>query len=147
MRYFWVFVLLIANTAGIIGPMFDFWKGPAFRTGRTIVYLSSAGASFLPVVLHLLKHGHDHLPRSGDNPALTYVGFMLLQYILGAIVYASRFPERLAPGWFDLLGHSHQLWHLIVISATVTLYHGIVHLIVWRLENENMCHELLQPNH
>lgn len=37
--------------------------------------------------------------------SLTFVGGTLL---------ASRFPERLAPGVFDIVGHSHQLMHITV---------------------------------
>jgi adiponectin receptor len=64
---------------------------------------------------------------------------MLLQYVLGAVVYCTRFPESLFPGKFDYIGHSHQLWHLLVVSATMTLYKAITGLIIWRIENETMC--------
>ena len=33
-------------------------------------------------------------------------------YLLGALLFATRFPERLAPGRFDYWGQSHQIHHL-----------------------------------
>jgi adiponectin receptor len=112
--------------------------------------MASAAASFLPALYYILKYGTVHLPHVYDNPAFLNLGFMLLQYFLGGLVYASRFPEwlfftkiSLSPGRFDYIGHSHQLWHILVLSATMTLYNAINGLIIWRLENENMCHALI----
>jgi adiponectin receptor len=42
---------------------------------------------------------------------------MFGNYFLGYITFTARFPERLAPGLFDILGHSHQWWHLFVWNA------------------------------
>merc|ERR1712232_166744 len=39
---------------------------------------------------------------------------------LAAMFYTQYIPERFAPGWFDLVGNSHQLWHVAVyISAAL----------------------------
>lgn len=32
-------------------------------------------------------------------------------YIVGAVIYGSRFPERFAKGKFDYIGNSHNIWH------------------------------------
>lgn len=42
-------------------------------------------------------------------------------YIFGAVLYASRFPERMGPaGRFDIWGSSHQIFHLCVLLAAGT---------------------------
>ena len=33
-------------------------------------------------------------------------------YVVGALALASKLPERLSPGTFDYVGHSHQIMHL-----------------------------------
>jgi len=38
-------------------------------------------------------------------------------YIGGAVLYATRVPERCKPGAFDIVGHSHQIFHVCVIVA------------------------------
>ncbi|NXH81606.1 MPRGB protein, partial [Edolisoma coerulescens] len=38
--------------------------------------------------------------------------------LLTLLILTSRLPERLAPGAFDLLGHSHQLFHICGILGT-----------------------------
>lgn len=44
--------------------------------------------------------------------------------IFGAFAYALHVPERLAPGRFDIVGHSHQWLHICGILATHEQMHG-----------------------
>jgi predicted membrane channel-forming protein YqfA (hemolysin III family) len=39
--------------------------------------------------------------------------------ITAAFLYASHFPERLKPGHFDIVGHSHQLFHVATILGVM----------------------------
>ena len=56
---------------------------------------------------------------------------MFGNYCLGFLFFMARFPERLAPwGLFDILGHSHQWWHLFVFNA------GRVWLLAMLEQNE-----------
>ncbi|KAK6538749.1 hypothetical protein TWF694_010322 [Orbilia ellipsospora] len=36
-------------------------------------------------------------------------------YIVGALLYAARVPERWKPGKFDIIGASHQIFHILVL--------------------------------
>ncbi|XP_055990830.1 membrane progestin receptor gamma [Sorex fumeus] len=38
--------------------------------------------------------------------------------LLASFFYSAHLPERLAPGRFDYIGHSHQLFHVCVVMAT-----------------------------
>lgn len=51
---------------------------------------------------------------------------------LGAVTYACRIPERWYPGKFDIMGHSHQLWHAAVVLAAWVHYLAIMILLQWR---------------
>lgn len=53
-------------------------------------------------------------------------------YAAGVVVYAARVPERWLPGGFDLVGHSHQLFHLLVIAGAYTHYLGGLVYLKWR---------------
>jgi len=37
----------------------------------------------------------------------------------------ARFPERLAPGSFDIWGSSHQIFHVFVVLAAVSHMYGM----------------------
>nr|XP_002125627.4 membrane progestin receptor gamma-A-like [Ciona intestinalis] len=36
---------------------------------------------------------------------------------LSATVNGLRFPERILPGWFDIVGHSHQIFHVLIAGG------------------------------
>jgi adiponectin receptor len=40
-----------------------------------------------------------------------------LVYIGGALIYGFRIPEKLFPSKFDLIGASHQIFHIAVIGG------------------------------
>ena len=50
---------------------------------------------------------------------------MALFYLVGAAIYASRVPERFAPGKFDLIGHSHQIFHVLGVLGSLFVYLGL----------------------
>lgn len=41
-------------------------------------------------------------------------------------ISASRVPEKWYPGRFDLIGASHQLFHIAVVLAVVAHYMGVL---------------------
>ena len=55
-----------------------------------------------------------------------------LLLILGAVFYATRAPESIKPGKFDIWGCSHQIFHVLVVPARS------VHAIgIWRAFDYN----------
>nr|XP_033707800.1 membrane progestin receptor gamma isoform X3 [Tursiops truncatus] len=104
---------------------------------------SSARASLLPVFLEVQKprlckmlrvlafaypYTWDSLPifsrlflfpgESAQNEATLYHQKHMAVTLLASFLYSAHLPERLAPGRFDYIGHSHQLFHVCVILAT-----------------------------
>lgn len=45
-------------------------------------------------------------------------GYHLLCALLSGFLFAARLPERLAPGRFDYIGHSHQLFHICAVCSS-----------------------------
>ena len=43
-------------------------------------------------------------------------------YIVGAGLYVARVPERFAPGRFDFVGSSHQIFHVLILCAAAAHY-------------------------
>ena len=46
-------------------------------------------------------------------------------YALGFVFFATRAPERFAPGLFDIVAQSHQFWHLLVLSGALEYLHAL----------------------
>jgi adiponectin receptor len=144
-RNFWIACLVLVNSVGIVAPYFPNWSKDEYRVRRALVYLCSSFVSVFPILSYFMIKGFTHIPRKEDNPAFFYLIVMTMQYLAGVFFYCSRFPERffyilirLSPGMFDFFGHSHQIWHLFVFTASIYLYKSLTFLIIWKLENE-MC--------
>lgn len=92
-------------------------------TWVTAVIFVLAGLSALPGCLHLIYIADSRVLMTFDIwPWLT--GGAL--YILGAIVYAKRWPECIANGKFDYLGNSHNIFHVCILLAALMHWYGSV---------------------
>jgi adiponectin receptor len=54
------------------------------------------------------------------------VGLTLLFDIIGAVVYATQFPERWWRRRFDIFGASHQLMHSAIVFAALAWLSGTI---------------------
>ncbi|XP_004451097.1 membrane progestin receptor gamma [Dasypus novemcinctus] len=64
--------------------------------------------------------------ESVGNEACLYHQKHMAMTLLASFFYSAHLPERLAPGRFDYIGHSHQLFHVCVILATHMQMEAIV---------------------
>ncbi|CDK24563.1 unnamed protein product [Kuraishia capsulata CBS 1993] len=86
----------------------------SWRPFRAAMFIVFGLSSVLPLGYSVVRYGFDQTRRrAGLSWAITE-GAM---YIGGAIIYALRIPERFAPGKFDVFGHSHQIFHVLVVGA------------------------------
>ncbi|AQL05121.1 hemolysin-III family protein [Zea mays] len=103
-------------------------SSPRLRHLRAGLFVSMAFSGVLPA-LHALwlnwAHRECHL-------ALALELLMGLVYAAGAGFYVTRVPERWSPGRFDCVGHSHQIFHLLVLVGALTHYAATAILIDWR---------------
>ncbi|KAH7922778.1 HlyIII-domain-containing protein [Leucogyrophana mollusca] len=89
---------------------------PTHRGARTGVFIGLGLSAVVPVTHLLISHGVAKLlSEMGFGWLLTSGGL----YITGALIYAGRLPERLAPGKFDFILASHQIFHLFVVLAAL----------------------------
>ncbi|PYH40596.1 hemolysin III family protein [Aspergillus saccharolyticus JOP 1030-1] len=109
----WAIVLVtgIVTVVLISNPLL---KTPRWRKVKVGAFVIFGALSSIP-----LLHG---VQRYGLRYMLQYSGmyWYLLElslYGIGVSLYASRIPERLAPGRFDIWGSSHQIFHLAILGA------------------------------
>eukprot|EP00834_Sanchytrium_tribonematis_P006806 NODE_539_length_6273_cov_0.700194.p2 type:complete len:308 gc:universal NODE_539_length_6273_cov_0.700194:4916-3993(-) len=130
MQYIWQTLLIITSFVGIFGPFFD--KFANHPTLRTICYIISGTFSGLPVGIHIFTH---YSVPFHDDGIFFFIG-MLVCYVGGAAIYVYQVPERFAPGRFDYLFHSHQIWHVFVFVASVMFYCSSLDMMMWREQNQ-----------
>ncbi len=66
-------------------------------------------------------------------PVLWPLFLMGALYITGALLYAMHIPERWFRGKLNYFGHSHFLFHMFVVAASLTHLWNVHRLIDWRL--------------
>ncbi|XP_071075864.1 membrane progestin receptor delta isoform X4 [Desmodus rotundus] len=71
-----------------------------------------------PVLLLPLGLCWDRGHSCGQEALSTNHGYHLLCALLTGFLFTSHLPERLAPGRFDYIGHSHQLFHICAVLGT-----------------------------
>ena len=102
----------------------------SYRPLRFAVFVSFGFYGAVPTVQLFLEKGL-------VEPYFTFlVGLVMMAVIYtgGALLYVLRIPERFSPGYFDVWGHSHQLFHICVIAAALVHYHTLVTMIKRCLE-------------
>ncbi|EQC36196.1 hypothetical protein SDRG_06307 [Saprolegnia diclina VS20] len=119
-----VSVLAIGSFAASLIPAFG--KYPSVRSA---VFLSMGFFGVVPIAHLIFEFGlmDDHV-QIVLKPLLAMGGL----YVLGAVFYGTRFPERLYPGTFDVWFSSHQLWHICVVLAALVHYVSAMQHYEWR---------------
>uniref|UniRef100_A0A0E0G2I1 Uncharacterized protein n=1 Tax=Oryza nivara TaxID=4536 RepID=A0A0E0G2I1_ORYNI len=103
-------------------------SSPRFRRLRAALFLAMGLSGVVPA-LHALWLNWGH---AACYLALSLEVAMGLAYAAGAWFYVSRVPEKWRPGVFDVVGHSHQIFHVLVLVGAVTHYVAVDVLLNWR---------------
>ena len=95
-----------------------FFYREAWRITRITLFVVLGALGAVPLVHCLFYHNFS----SAMTDLWAKVGLSCALYLLGAYIYAKRFPECLWPRLVvatspAFLGASHQLWHLCVVAA------------------------------
>uniref|UniRef100_A0A7I4YIS6 Progestin and adipoQ receptor family member 3 n=2 Tax=Haemonchus contortus TaxID=6289 RepID=A0A7I4YIS6_HAECO len=104
-----------------------------------IIYTSIIIFGFCPTTHWVYLHGglaNDHVANWLVDIFILY-GLMALAFFF----YVTLIPERLCPGAFDLVGCSHQWWHIFILSAMVFWQRAGVDLLGFYRMNESSCRD------
>ncbi|PWN52951.1 HlyIII-domain-containing protein [Violaceomyces palustris] len=95
---------------------------PAYRPYRTLVFLALGTSAVFPTGHVLSVYGYETV---AETMGLRYLLLSGTLYVIGAVLYMSRVPERLSPGRFDMIGSSHQIFHMFILAAAASHYISI----------------------
>jgi len=83
-----------------------------------------------------------HWVVMNDGISSTVVQVMLpkiiIMYTICGIAfffYVTKFPERLWPGFLDIVGHSHQWWHVFIFFALIYWHNTGVEFALFRIRH------------
>ncbi|XP_034665043.1 adiponectin receptor protein isoform X2 [Drosophila subobscura] len=123
-------VVSVLGVLSIVVSLWDKFSEPALRPLRAGVFMSFGLSGVIPAIHYSIMEGwFSQMSRA----SLGWLILMGLLYIIGALLYALRVPERWFPGKFDIWGQSHQIFHILVIAAAFVHYHGISEMAMYRV--------------
>ena len=115
----WVYIVATATLGigGVILPWHPTFNRVDMAWFRVAFYVTLAATGFAPIFQLSWTRGSDWA-LAFYAPIIKSVAV----YLIGAIIYASKFPERWLPGWVDYAGGSHNIWHLAVLGGILFHY-------------------------
>jgi adiponectin receptor len=115
----WIYMTATATLGigGVILPWHPTFNRSDMAWARVAFYVTLGATGFAPVA-------QLNLTRGADWAWAFYapIAKSITVYLVGAVVYASKIPERWCPGAFDYCGGSHNLWHLAVLGGILFHY-------------------------
>ncbi|GAP90837.1 putative mPR-like GPCR protein [Rosellinia necatrix] len=100
-----------------------YFQGPRWRTFRLVVFVVTGLSGFAPIIHGIHMFGFTQMAKQSGLPYYLAEGGL---FLIGAITYACRFPECIKPGTFDIFGSSHQIFHILVVIATLVHLVGVL---------------------
>ncbi|XP_030523396.1 heptahelical transmembrane protein 2 [Rhodamnia argentea] len=113
--FFYLGTISVLGTLVIITLLSPSLASSKFRLFRTSLFLAMGFSGLIPAA-------HAFVIYWGHPPIFVALGYELLMGILyasGAWFYVARIPEKWKPGAFDIAGHSHQIFHVLVVAAAL----------------------------
>ena len=94
--------------------------GDTSKLFNVLVLASQAVTGLIPPVLELTSTHRRDVKKIIVQRAALATGLAFV----GASFYASRYPEKQWPNYFDYFGNSHTLMHIFVVGSAHVAFHG-----------------------
>ncbi|KAJ2543541.1 hypothetical protein EV175_005970 [Coemansia sp. RSA 1933] len=125
--YMVMFVAL--GVLGVLVSIFGRVESPRRAFLRPVIFMTiSASGLGVPLIHAAVLDGY---AGAVSKLSMWYVIAMALLYIAGTLIYAFKLPERYRPGKHNVVLHSHQIFHVLVVAAAVCHYIGIIRALAW----------------
>ncbi|CAL3963564.1 hypothetical protein PZA11_001146 [Diplocarpon coronariae] len=121
-EFYWTMICSLGLGCATVS-IFERFRTPAWRPYRAGMFVLMGLSAVFPVFHGLELHGFKDMQ---NRIGLTWLLCQGSFYVLGAVLYAARWPERSWPGSFDIWGSSHQLFHVLVIMAASSHLYGLL---------------------
>ncbi|KAF8852882.1 HlyIII-domain-containing protein [Acephala macrosclerotiorum] len=121
-EFYWTMICSLGLGCASVS-IFDRFRTPAWRPYRAGMFVLMGLSAVFPVLHGIEMYGMNDMR---DRIGLTWLVLQGFLYILGAGLYAARWPERSWPGAFDIWGSSHQIFHVLVVMAAGSHLYGLL---------------------
>uniref|UniRef100_A0A8R1HQE5 Progestin and adipoQ receptor-like protein 1 n=2 Tax=Caenorhabditis japonica TaxID=281687 RepID=A0A8R1HQE5_CAEJA len=129
----YIAMVSVLGIGAIVVSLWDKFSESRFRPIRAAVFVGMGCSGIVPTVHYIITDGVRSLFEDNSFHWLLLMAFL---YLLGALLYATRTPERFFPGKCDIWFQSHQLFHTCVVIAAFVHYYGISEMAMARMNEK-----------
>lgn len=127
-RNFYLAITSAMGAATIVVSLSPMFQTPRYRVFRASLFTGLGVWGVVPLV----HAWYMNFASPQFFKAMLYDLLMGVCYLGGAAIYAARIPERWKPGAFDVVFHSHQIFHVAVVVAAIAHFYAVMVLLEWR---------------
>lgn len=120
----------------IIVSLWSKFNTPKYRVLRAGLFLTFGCSGIVPAIHFMAAYG---VTLAHRQASVGWMALMGVLYIAGAIMYATRVPERWFPGKCDIWFQSHQIFHVLVVAAAFVHLYGICQMAYYRFHHGTAC--------
>ena len=132
-KYIYLSEITIFGIGIFLYSLTDDFNKPQKRTLRGVIFLIFGLCTGIPVI-HMAFAGNKLEGNESEvNLIYWYIGGIC--YVIGALLYIIRFPEKKFPGKFDYIGASHQIFHILVFFGALFHFFGSLDAYHFRFNN------------
>ncbi|KAJ7600055.1 hemolysin-III related-domain-containing protein [Mycena floridula] len=137
LRDIYICSMTVSGCTGVYLVLAPTYSIPSYRRMRTYTFFALGVVVVVPFVHCVVRYGLNQASRS---LSLHWIVVELFAYVGGALLYAERCPECLAPGKFDIIGSSHQIFHMCSLIAVWAHFMAIrAGYNYWHIERHGSC--------
>ena len=132
-KYFYLIEVTVFGIGTFLYSLTDSFNKPNKRTLRGTIFLVFGLCTGIPI-LHMAFFG-DRI--EGYSPGIKLINWYLggASYVIGALFYILRFPEKKFQIKFDYIGASHQIFHVLVFFGALFHFFGSLDAYNYRFDN------------
>ncbi|KAI0525061.1 hypothetical protein KFK09_004451 [Dendrobium nobile] len=127
-RNLYLYTITLFGITTIVASLLPVFETAKFRAARAVLFACMAASGLVPIVHKMVAFGD----KKEAVVSTVYEVVMGLCYGVGVVVYGARVPERWMPGKFDIAGHSHQFFHVLVVAGAYMHYLASLMYLQWR---------------
>ncbi|KAF9937582.1 hypothetical protein BGZ67_001093 [Mortierella alpina] len=136
LQILYISIITLFGLGTIIAVTQPHFRTPKYRWIRSVLFLALGLSGIFPVVHGLFLYGF-HLAVKAI--AFDHLICMGASYVIGALLYAGRVPERFFPGKLDHFGASHQIFHVCVLIGVTTHFLGVSEAMAFWHDSNHSC--------
>ncbi|KAJ3411116.1 hypothetical protein HDV05_002725 [Chytridiales sp. JEL 0842] len=123
LQRFYITLLTVLGSLTIFITSSARFSTPKYRYLRTSLFVTLGLCGVIPSAHTSIIYGWDYFTKGMSSFYIILGGVF---YLVGALFYAARMPERWFPGVFDLSLQSHSIFHILVVVAALTHFKGVM---------------------